>query len=621
MTDSEVYTGKILRVDLTSNSITEQVLDQEILRKYVGGTGIGARILYDEVPPGAEWSDPDNRLILATGPLAGTRMGGSGNFSVVTQGSLTNGGTATQANGYFGAYLRFNGLIGLVFHGASDHWVYLHIDNGKAELRDAQHLLGKTTWETEDAIKKELGCSGKQMSVFCIGPAGENLVKFACLIGDRGHAAAHNGCGAVMGSKRLKAIAVSRGKGRVAVYDSDRVSSLAHEIHESITTDRGVSKLFYEWGTSMLFPSRLAHGDLPVKNLNTELFPEYEPFLGVNYREMFEITPSPCWACRMHHLHMMKVREGPYAGYTGEEPEYEAWALWGPGIGNTNVEAAFMLSNEVDRLGMDTNEAGWLIAFTMDCYEKGIIPREDTNGLEMTWGNIEAALAMLHAVARRQGFGNILAEGVKRAAEQIGGEALRHAVYIQKGHAPRGHDHRARWTEMLDNATSSVGTIETGPHQGGVPPEFMLSPVTDPFSPDQVPYIVAKFKPKRQFIDCLGVCIFTVGPDWSRFLEIVNAAAGWDLTVNSGITVAMRNVNLLRAFNIRQGIGPAVEAPSILYSSVPVDGPAKGKDIKPYWNRMLDIYYQHMGWDRESGKPLPETLRNLGLEEEIRDLW
>ena len=462
MTDGTVYTGKILRIDLTGKKVTEQILDQEFLRKYIGGTGVGARILYDEVPPGVEWSHPDNRLILATGPLAGTRMGGSGTFSLVTKGPLTNGGTATQANGYLGAFLRFNGLLGLVFQGASDHWVYLYIHDGKAELRDAQHLLGKDTWETEDTIKKELGATAKQMSVFCIGPGGENLVKFAGLLGDRGHAAAHNGCGAVMGAKRLKAIAVSRGKGSVEVHNKERVSALANEITESILNDPRERSQF-EWGTSMGFQMMLATGQLPIKNMNTNLFPEYEPFMGDKYRKAFEITPSPCWACRTHHLHIMKAKEGPHAGYIGEEPEYEDWAAWGPLIGNTDVAAAFVLSNEVDRLGIDGNEAGWLISFVIDCYERGIITKADTGGLEMTWGNTEAARAMLHKVARREGFGNVLADGVKRAAEQIGGEALNHAAYIQKGHAPRGHDHRARWAEILDYATSGSGTIETGP--------------------------------------------------------------------------------------------------------------------------------------------------------------
>jgi aldehyde:ferredoxin oxidoreductase len=287
---------------------------------------------------------------------------------------------------------------------------------------------------------------------------------------------------------------------------------------------------------------------------------------------------------------------------------------------NYDVRSVFVLSNEVDKLGMDVNEAGWLMAFVTDCYERGIIGKEDTDGLEMTWGNSEAVRQMLHKVAKREGLGNILAEGIKRAAEQIGGDALNYAAYIQKGHAPRGHDHRARWAEMLDYATSNQGTIETGPCPVG-PDELKLPPLSDTFSPDHVPLMVAKAKPGRQFVDMLGVCVFRVGLNFTHIVDLINAVTGWNMSVDEAFAAAEREVNLMRAFNIRHGVSTAVEAPSILYSSVPVDGPAKGKDVKPHWNHMLDEYYKHMGWDRKSGRPLVETLRKLELEAEARDLW
>jgi aldehyde:ferredoxin oxidoreductase len=316
----------------------------------------------------------------------------------------------------------------------------------------------------------------------------------------------------------------------------------------------------------------------------------------------------------------MKVTRGPYAGYVGEEPEYECWSELGPLLMNRNVVGAFVLSNDVDRLGFDLNETGWLVAFVMDCFDRGIITTKDTDGLEMAWGNVEATRTLLRKIAVREGFGDLLAEGVKGAAEKIGGEALKRAVYIKKGHAPRGHDHRARWTEILDYATSSEGTIETGPVTG-VPTEFKLPDFTDPYSPDLVALMVAKFKPRRQFIDCLGVCNMRIGQDWGLLLKMVNAATGWNMTTENSVAVANRAVNLLRAFNLRHGVSLQVEAPSEWYSSVPVDGPAKGKDIKPHWDHMLDVYYGQMGWDRKSGRPLPETLQRLGLEREKLDLW
>ncbi|MFH1140339.1 MAG: aldehyde ferredoxin oxidoreductase N-terminal domain-containing protein, partial [Chloroflexota bacterium] len=213
------FTGKLLRVDLTNEEVSEESVDEATQRAYPGGTSIGAKVLYEEVPSGVEWSDPENRLVLATGPLGGTTIGGSGTFSVATKGALTNGATSSQANGFFGAYLKFCGYDGIIIQGAAKRWLYLHVRDGGAELRDASHLAGKDTWETDDIIKRELGYKEKAMSVFCIGPAGENLVKFAAICGDKGHIAGHNGTGAVMGSKRLKAIAVERGKRRLAVSD------------------------------------------------------------------------------------------------------------------------------------------------------------------------------------------------------------------------------------------------------------------------------------------------------------------------------------------------------------------------------------------------------------------
>ena len=209
------YAGRLLRLDLTGGRITEDSLDGNTLKKYVGGTGLGAKILYEEVAPEIDWSSPENRLVLASGPLGGTRVGGSGTFSVVTKGALTNGATSSQANGLLGAYLRFNGFEGVIFQGAAKSPVYLYVHDGMAELRDAGHLTGKDVWETEDIIKAEVAKPGREASVFGIGPAGENRVRFATIAGDRGHIAAHNGVGAVLGSKKMKAIAVARRKGNL----------------------------------------------------------------------------------------------------------------------------------------------------------------------------------------------------------------------------------------------------------------------------------------------------------------------------------------------------------------------------------------------------------------------
>jgi aldehyde:ferredoxin oxidoreductase len=605
------FTGRILRVDLSNERITEETPAESILRKYLGGTGLGSHYLYAEVAPGTGWSDPDNRLILASGPLGGTRLAGAGSYSVVTKGALTDGGTSTQANGYFGAYLKFCGYDAVILQGQARRWVYLYIHEGGAELRDAAHLLGKDTWQNEEAIKAELGKGRRELSVVGIGPAGENQVKFAAIVGDEGHVAAHNGVGAVMGAKRLKAVAASRGQARLAVKDGKRLSALARRMLEEVK-QREPYNMIYQWGNSFLFPRYAASGILPVKNMTTNLFPDPEKFSAEYYRSRFEMKLNPCWACPMHHCHIMKVTEGPYAGYVGEEPEYECWAAFSSLIGQNDLGAAVMLNDVTDRLGLDGNETGWLLGFTMECYERGILTKKDTDGLEMNWGNVEAARALLHKVARREGIGDVLAEGVKRAAERIGGKALEVGVYMKKGHAPRGHDHRARWTEILDYATSGTGTIETGP-----------LPVADPFSPEAVAAVVASGK-SRLFVDSLVTCMFPTmtmtDTKVDHLVELLNAATGWDFSVEEARQVGLRIANLLRVFNLRHGIGPEVEEPSLRYGSAPVDGPIQGKSIMPAWQALLDEYYRLMGWDRSTGYPLPDTLKGLGLEGLLADL-
>ena len=606
------YMGKFLRVDLSAGHIREDALSDDIAEKYIGGTGVGIKYLYDEVPPGVEWNDAANRIIFFSGPLGATRISGTGTFSVVSKGPMTNLAGCTQANGFFGAYLKFAGVDGFLVQGAASHLVYLYIHDGKAEIRDARHLAGKGTLETEEILLQELGL-GKRGSVQCIGPAGENLVRFAMISGDGGHVAAHNGLGAVMGAKKLKAVVVARGTAEISIKDKAAVERLAKELHEDAKT-KG-SKRIYEFGTGGGFSAAMVGGWLPVKNYTTNIFPEHEKFDGQYLRTHFEIKNNPCWACRLLHSKTCKVTEGPYTGFEGEEPEYEALAAWGSLIGNTDPGATVMLSQLTDQMGLDINEAGWTIAWVMECYEKGVLSKNDLSGLDMKWGNVEAVRVMLQMIARRQGIGDLLAEGVKRASEKIGGEAANWAIYTLQGAAPRGHDHRGRWCEMLDTCTSNTSTIEAT--RGGVYPERLdYPPVFDKFSPWEVSVVNAKENGWLQFVDCLGICAFCC-TNRKLTVEAVNAVTGWNLDLQSSLIIGRRIVNLLRVFNFRHGLKPELERPSVRYSETPVDGPHKGRPIRPYFDFMVQTYYESMGWDAKTGRPLPQTLKALGLEEVI----
>jgi aldehyde:ferredoxin oxidoreductase len=609
------YMGKILRVDLTKGSILEEPLEPEMAENYVGGSGFGVEYLYREVPPRVEWDDPENRIIMASGPMGGTRLSGTGTFSLVTKGPMTNLGVTSQANGFWGAFIKFAGYDAVIIHGQSPRWVYLHIGDGKAELRDASPILGKDTWETEEAIRQDLG-STKMMSVYGIGPGGENQVRYAVVAGDKGHIASKNGCGCVMGSKRLKAVAVSRGRQAVPVCNADLLREKAKALdHEAKTVKGG---MLYHWGTGGAFSGHAMAGSLPIRNYTTNVFPEHEGMNAEYIRTHFEHRNKPCWACSLMHTKYMKVTEGPYAGYEGEEPEYECMAAWGPVIGNTDPGAMVMLSNLTDRLGIDVNEAGWTIGWVMECYEKGLLTRKDLDGLEMSWGNVESTKGMLEKISRREGFGNLLAEGVKRACEEIGGEAAKMGIYVLKGATPRGHDHRAVWPEMLETCVSATGTIQSGARLTS-PPFFGHPPVTNPFSPWEVAGANAKVDGWFVFIDSLPACRFiTIHPHLT--VDCVNAVMDRDFTLSDTLTIGRRIINQLRVFNFRHGLNPDLEAPSPRYGSTPTDGPAEGKSVEPYFQWMKGHYFELMGWDPATGKPLPHTLRSLGLEKLIPDL-
>jgi aldehyde:ferredoxin oxidoreductase len=606
------YLGRVLRVDLSSETITVEPLDDSILRKFIGGAGLGARYLYNEVPPGVEWSDPENRLLFFSGPFGGTRYAGSGMIAVVSKGPMTNMAGSSQANGFFGAYLKFSGFDGVILQGAAKEWKYLRIHDGTAEICDARDLIGKDTLETEDAVRNQLGA---QCSVYGIGPAGENLVRYAAIFGDHGHVAAHNGLGAVMGSKKLKAIVAERGHQEIEVNDPERHDAAVKEFVQHF---HKMQSPLFQYGTADLVGLAKKLGWLPVRNYTTSVFPEFEKFTGQSIRTNFKTKSTPCWACRKGHTCSIQIEEGPYAGFEGEEPDYEGVAAMGSLIGQTDPATTIYLCNQIDRLGMDINESGYVIAWIMECFEKGYLKKSDLDGVEMNWGDGDAVLEMLKKIAHRKGCGDLWAEGVKRASEKIGGEAANCAVYTMKGASPRTHDHRANWPELIDTCLSNTGTIEV---TGGAPKpeELGLKPVEDPSDPVQVSKMNAKLNGKGQFLDSLPLCRFCM-PDFKSPIEALNIITGWDLDIAEAMDVGRRVVNQFRVFNFRHGLTKEMEAPSVRYGSTPADGPAEGRAIMPRWDALRRNYYEQMGWDPETGKPLPETLKNLGLDDLIPGL-
>jgi len=473
--------------------------------------------------------------------------------------------------------------------------------------------MGKGTYETYDLISEELGKKDREASVLSIGPAGENLCRFAGIFERKGHSASKNGPGAVMGSKRLKAIAVSIGEKRIRVKHPDEFKTIAERVRENASKLRGTVGGVYD-------NQKAGQGVLPVKNYTTNLWEisedEIDRYSEPSIRKRYNPKPNPCWGCPATHSTMMTIPEGPYAGMEIEEPEYEQLAAWGPQIDNKDVDSAAMLSSVCDRLGFDNNEMGWMVGWLMESYERGLLNKDQLNGLEMTWGNVEAGREIMYMIAYRQGIGELLADGIMRASRKIGGEAARAAIYTMKGNAPRGHDHRTRWGEMFDTIVSNTGTLENHVSISGLPPYSQWAG-----HPNEVSNGVALTKGVMILNDSLGNCRFPTGLDLELFTDVLYAVTGWKLSQEEAQNIGLRAVNLMKVFNLRAGIGRELDAPSERYGSTPLDGPNKGIGIMPMLESMLTNYYQLMGWDKETSKPLPETLESLGLQHVIKDIW
>ncbi|MQG00294.1 MAG: hypothetical protein FI727_05565 [SAR202 cluster bacterium] len=614
------YAGKILRVDLTTGDIWTEEIDPDFAREYVGGAALGAKILWDEVPKEVDWDHPDNRLIMATGPLAGTPVWGNGTLNVVTRGAMTNGATSTQANGFFGVNLKYSGYDAIVFQGQSSKWVYLHVQDDDVELRDASHLMGKDTWDLQDSLYQEYGLSGHQLSVYGIGPAGEHEVRFAAIEGDYGHVASKNGCGCVMGNKKVKCVAIVRGSKGIKVHDTAGVTQAA-EVMSYDLQNNPVLRQRYLYGTLGGPMTNYRMGAVPIRNYETNIFPTpdtHHEWEAPALRERFSHRGHQCGACGMHHCHMNVVNKGPNKGTLVDEPESEGYNSCGPQLGVLDPTDTAWLNTQVDKAGVDVNEWGWVCGWVMECYAKGYITKEDL-GFDLNWGDIEGINRLLQMTANREGFGDILAEGVKRAAESLGSPALECAVFTGKGNTPRGHDHRGRWSELFSGVVGSIGTIETSPLAH--PEEFGVSPIANAFDPEEVAVSLGLALGRRHFEDSLGACNFTLGTTVTLICGALSAVTGWNYTKEEAMRLGQRTSALFRAFSARCGHTPDMEWPSLRYGSTPKDGPAVGQSVLQNWEVMHQKYYEVTGLDYQTGNHLPHVLKQLGLDYVHDEVW
>ena len=603
------YIGKMLKVDLSSHELKDEILDEKICRDFIGGYGIAAKIIFNEQAAGVDPLGPDNILGFITGPFTGTPAISGTRFTVAGKSPLTGGWGDANSGGTFGAFLKFAGYDAVFFKGISEKPVYLLIDNGVASLKDAAHLWGKDTRETEDRLKAELG---KDTAVACIGPSGEKLSLIAGIIHDRGHVAARSGLGAVMGSKKIKAIAV-KGSLKVPLADEKAVRVLRTKYLAQIG---GHIEMMRKYGTTFVTVSAAESGDSPVKNwggVAVKDFPDANP-LGADAIAARRLKPTACYQCPVGCEAMMKAGTGEYRYEAGSHrPEYETLAMLGSHCLNTNLASIIKANDICNRCGIDTISAGAIIAFTIECYENGLITQKDTGGIEMTWGNHKSIVAMIEKMARREGFGDILADGVQIAARKIGKGAERYAIHVHGQEVP-AHNPIAG----ASLATSYITNATPARHTQGAETHHIKGLISD-FDKNSDTAMAQAFKRGSNFqhvLMCSGMCLFVYMalPDVNALVEFMNAVTGWDTTLEELVTAGERIANIRQAFNVRESVNLRhYTVPGRILGMPPhSEGPLAGVTVPA--DKYVRGYLKAMDWDLNTARPSDRKLKELGLE-------
>ena len=611
------WTGTLLRINLTERTITKEPLNEQWAKEYVGGRGLGARYLTEEVDPTVDALDPDNKLLFVTGPLTGTSASCGSRYMVVTKGPLTNAITTSNSGGYWGPELKFAGYDMLILEGRASSPCYLWIYDDVVELREAGELWGKTVWETEETLRAELGVP--DTIIASIGPAGENLVRFACIMNDLHRAAGRSGVGAVMGSKNLKAIAV-RGTGGVSLADPlafmQGMWTMKEKLRESPVTSQGLPV----YGTEVLVNVINEHGALPTRNHQQSVFEEAEDISGETLTETRLVANKACFSCAIACGRVSTLPGEASSKYevstsprnwkiAGEGPEYEAaWAM-GSECGIGDLDALIKANWLCNDLGMDSISFGATVAAAMELYEKQAVSLDQTE-IPLDFGSSEALLSMAERIAYRRGFGTELAEGSKRMTEKFGHPEFFMGV---RGQEFAAYEARAIQGMGLGYATSNRGACHLKAYT--VAAEILGLPrQMDPNETEGKAEITKLFQDATSTVDATGLCQFlTFGVGLEEMLPQLAAATGVDFKLEELLTIGERIWNLERRWNERAGVGGTADTlpKRILEEPLP-SGPAKGKVNR--LGEMLPEYYALRGWDKD-GNVTPEKLKELGLDD------
>jgi aldehyde:ferredoxin oxidoreductase len=622
------YTGKILHVDLSAEQITIEQPSEDFYRTYVGGSALGLYYLLKHTPRGADPLGPENTLTLALSAATGFAISGQSRCTAVAKSPISGGAGDAQAGGFWPAELKFAGFDAIVLHGRAARPVYLWVHDGQAELRPAEHLWGQLTADAEAPIKRELG--DDKIEVAEIGPAGEKLVRFASIMNMANRAFGRTGMGAVMGSKNLKAIAV-RGTQRPSAGEPEQIKRYGRLGASQIKTDVGMAD-FGKYGTASTVMANNSVGGLPTRNWSAGFFENAEPIDGVTMYDTILKERDTCYACSVR---CKRVVESEYKGqkimpvYGGAE--YENLATLGSYCGVGDLGAVSLANQICNAYGVDAIAAGATIAFAMDCFERGIIGEADT-GMPLRFGDGDALLAMLDQMLNRVGFGDVLAEGSARAAERIGRGAPERVNAVKGAELPAHMPHVKRSLGLIYAVNPFGADHQSSEHDPGYMPQsderslarLAAIGLTNPQKPKALNPAKVEFALKTQYsysaADTLDLCQFVYGPSWQLFdvgdmAAVHQAATGWPTSIADVQEIGRRRLNMLRAFNAREGLAREQDTlPKRLFDEPLKGGKSDGIALdRAELEAALDQYYAMAGWDVGTGVPTRATLESLEL--------
>jgi len=610
------YWQRLLRINLTTRKVQVDPISEDDLKAFVGGAGLGAEILRRETPARQDPYGPENRLIFATGPFQGPPVPGGAKFSVVAVSPVTHTFGDSAAGASWGPALKDAGYDVLLFEGAADSPVFVSIEDDKVEIHDAAGMWGLDTFETIDAVHEQLDNS--KLSVASIGPAGERKVAIACITFDKHSFAGRCGLGAVMGSKNLKAIAVS-GTQQAELHDPQLATALIKRFQQEVA-ETVRENGFREHGTPGLCEDAEALGDMPIKYWDGDTWPEGAKKLGgESYTTSLQAKPYPCKYCPVGCHRDITIDEPKAYAMKGIGPEYETLGMMGTNLLIDDPKAIAVANEIANRLGIDTISAGAMIGFAMECFEKGWITPEDAGDLDLTWGNPDALIGLTGQIGKREGLGAIFADGILPAAEGISPEAVESVVHV-KGLDLPAHDPRSCFSLAPSYATGTRGACHfRGPcedvEMGGfyIPEAGITEETTTMFEGDNQGLLADKCQDLGSLANSLVVCLFIIdGGDWALtgVKDLFNAITGWDFTTDDLLQAGERGFTSQRLMNIRDGYDVKTDVlPKKMFQAA-ATGPRAGK-VPPLAD-MLREYYELRGWD-SGGVPTDETLGRLGL--------